>query len=180
MGDIDLSKLLSVGGGIASGVGILGGIASGLINNAQLKKLFKNMPEAQANKMLGLASTQLQGRSPGAAAQERNIFQSGATAFGRTQQAATSAADVMQQTANIQAQTNTALQNLGLQDIADYERRLSMYNQALQAKQAEDWQRFQTEAQLKGAIAQNRTTMLGTNPLNLGMAAMYAGAQKTS
>tara|TARA_R110000868_G_scaffold154729_2_gene380882 strand:- start:19470 stop:20012 length:543 start_codon:yes stop_codon:yes gene_type:complete len=180
MGDIDLSKILSVGGGIASGVGILGGIGAGLINNAQLKRTLKNMPENQYNKLLGLAQTQLQGRGAGLAQEEKNIFQSGSDAMSRMQSAATSAADVMQASAGIQSQTNKALENLGAQDMADYQRRYQNFAGALQSKAEQDMRRYELETQIKGAMAQNRTTMLGTNPLNLGMAAMYAGAQKTS
>lgn len=180
MGDFDLSKVLSMGGGIASGVGILGGIASGIINNAQLKKTLKNMPQNQYNKLLGLTGTQLQGRGQGLAQAEKGIFQSGADAMSRMQSAATSAADVMQASAGIQSQTNKALENLGLQDMADYQRRYQNYAGALQSKAEEDMRRYELETQIRGGMAQNRTTMLGTNPLNLGMAAMYAGAQKTS
>ena len=177
---MDLAKILSAGGGIASGVGILGGIASGLINNAQLKQRLKNMPENQYNKLLGLTGTQLQGRGQGIAQAERGIFQSGSDAMSRMQSAATSAADVMQASAGIQSQTNKALESLGLQDIADYQRRYQNYAGAFQSKAEEDMRRYEMGTQILGGIAQNRTTMLGTNPLNLGMAAMYAGAQKTS
>lgn len=168
---------------VAEAIGSGLGLVSGLVNlfragqeRKKLEEVLKNMPESQANKIMGLASTQLQGRAPGAAQQERNIFQSGATAMGRTTQAATSSADVLQQSANIQAQTNKALENLGMMDIQDYQRRLSNYEQAAQAKAAEDWRRYQTETQIRGA--QNETFRNALmNLQDTGMGIAYLGSK---
>jgi hypothetical protein len=162
-----------------AGVGLLGGIYN-LFRAGQekrkLEQVLKNMPESQAAKMAGLATTQLQGRAPGSAEAERGIFQSGATAMGRTTQAAKSSADVLQQSANIQAQTNQALQNLGLSDIQDYQRRYANYSQALQNKAEDDMRRYQMETQIRGAQEETMRNAI-MNLQDVGMGVAYLGSK---
>jgi hypothetical protein len=165
---------LGPAGAIASGVGVLGGIASGLINNAEVKEMMKNMPKYKGS---GLETTLLNARMPGAAQAERNIFQSGANTLGRMQQAATSSADLMQGAAGVQSQENQGIQGLAVAEGQDFQRRYQNYKAEKLREYEDEQNRFAMEAQMKGLMAQNRTTMLGTNPMNLGMAAMYAGVQ---
>ena len=164
------------GAAIGAGVGLLSGIVNLIGAGAEKRKLeevLKRMPENQYNKLVGMTQTQLQGRAPGMAEAERNIFQSGATALGRSSQAATSSADLLQQTAGIQEQTNKALENLGLKDIEDYQRRYGNYAQALQGKQEEDLRRYQMETAIRGAQRETmRNALMNLEDTGMGIASL--------
>ena len=162
---------IAIGGAVVTGAGAIGGIASRAQANKQIREQLKNRPMPQIS---NLARTQLNARMPGAEQQERNIYQSGANAMGRTQQAATSAADVMQAAAGIQSQTNNAMAALGLQEAGDYQRRYSNLVNEEQYNQAQRMQDFETVNSAQAAIAQNRAKSWG-DAAQFGMGATSIG-----
>lgn len=162
---------IAIGGAIGAAAGAAGGIASRAQANKAIREQLKNRPKPQIS---NLAMTQLNARMPGAAQAEQNIMQSGATAMGRTQQAATSAADVMQSAAGIQSQTNKAMESLGLQESSDYQRRYQNYLAEQQYNQAQRMQDWAAVNSAQAAIAQNRAKSWG-DVTQLGMAATSIG-----
>lgn len=144
-----------VGLGLAGSVGKMIGRGAA---NKQMRKLLADQPKYKYDEM---ARTLLNARMPGAAQAERNIFQSGANAMGRMQQAATSASDVMQAAAGVQAQGNQALQGLAGQEAQDYQRRYANYQDEQQRKFADELRQYQTRAQLEGAIQENKQNTWG-------------------
>jgi hypothetical protein len=162
---------IAIGGAVVTGAGAIGGIASRAQANKQIRNQLKNRPMPQIS---NLARTQLNARMPGAEQQERNIYQSGANAMGRTQQAATSAADVMQAAAGIQSQTNNAMAALGLQEAGDYQRRYGNLVNEEQYNQAQRMQDFETVNSAQAAIAQNRAKSWG-DAAQFGMGAASIG-----
>jgi hypothetical protein len=161
---------IAIGGAVVAGAGTIGGIASRASANKQIREQLKNRPKPQIS---NLARTQLNARMPGAEQQERNIYQSGANTMGRTQQAATSAADVMQAAAGIQSQTNNAMAALGLQEAGDYQRRYGNLVNEEQYNQAQRMQDFETVNSAQAAIAQNRAKSWG-DVTQFGMGAASA------
>ena len=161
---------IAIGGAVVAGAGTIGGIASRASANKQIREQLKNRPMPQIS---NLARTQLNARMPGAEQQERNIYQSGANTMGRTQQAATSAADVMQAAAGIQSQTNNAMAALGLQEAGDYQRRYGNLVNEEQYNQAQRMQDFETVNSAQAAIAQNRAKSWG-DVTQFGMGAASA------
>jgi len=149
---------IAIGGVAVAGAGTIGGIASRASANKQIREQLKNRQKPQIS---NLARTLLNARMPGAAQAERNIYQSGANTMGRTQQAATSAADVMQAAAGIQSQTNNAMAALGLQEAGDYQRRYGNLVNEEQYNQAQRMQDFETAISAQAAIAQNRAKSWG-------------------
>jgi len=161
---------IAIGGAVVAGAGAAGGIASRANANKKIREQLKNRPMPQIS---NLARTQLNARMPGATQAEQNIMQSGASAMGRTQQAATSAADVMQAAAGIQSQTNNAMAALGLQEAGDYQRRYGNLVNEEQYNQAQRMQDFETVNSAQAAIAQNRAKSWG-DVTQFGMAAASA------
>ena len=161
---------IAIGGAVVAGAGTVGGIASRAKANKQIREQLKNRPMPQIS---NLARTQLNARMPGATQAEQNIMQSGASAMGRTQQAATSAADVMQAAAGIQSQTNNAMSALGLQEAGDYQRRYGNLVNEEQYNQAQRMQDFETVNSAQAAIAQNRAKSWG-DVTQFGMGAASA------
>jgi len=143
------------------GLGLAGAAGKAIgrgVANRQMRKLLADQPKYKYDEM---ARTLLNARMPGAAQAERNIFQSGANAMGRMQQAATSASDVMQAAAGVQAQGNQALQGLAGQEAQDYQRRYGNYQEEQQRKFADELRQYQTRAQLEGAMQENKQNTWG-------------------
>lgn len=160
--------------------------------NRQMKKLLVNDPQYKENPLaqerLGLAKTLLNARAPGAMAAERNIYSSGANAFANAGAASTDASQLLATAGDIQANTNQAFNDLGQQETADYQRR---YGNVVGAQEGvineqdkvfqDRVRRFQNEAQIKGAINENRQSgwgdisNLGFGLLNFGMSGGYKG-----
>lgn len=167
---MSFAAIAITGGALALG-GAAGGMASRASANKAIRESIKNRPELALS---DLAKTQLQGRGQGISQMEQNIFQSGANALGKTQQAATSSADLMQAAGGIQSQTNTALANLGIADIQDYQRRYQNFIQEQQYNQAQKMQDWETVNSAQAAIAQNRAKSWG-DITQIGMAGLSGG-----
>ncbi len=140
--------------------------------NRRLRNLAKNDPQYQINpeaqKRLGLASTLLNARSPGAMAAERNIQQNQANTLGRFQRGATSSSQLLSLGADAQAQTNQDFNQLEQQETADYQRRYGNLEGAQQGMIQEGdklfqdkVRRHQNQLQVEGAINENRQNNWG-------------------
>jgi hypothetical protein len=154
-----IAQLAMLGGGMA-----LKGIGRAIANQ-KLEELKKNMPKYKEN---ALATTLLNARMPGAAQAERNILAEQANMLGKSQQAATSSSDIMQQIGGLQSQTNQALQGLAGQEAADYQRRYGNYINEQDKAFADQLRQFQTIAQIEGAKQENMQNTFG-DIANLGM-----------
>lgn len=154
-----IAQLAMLGGGMA-----LKGIGRAIANQ-KLKELEKNMPKYKEN---ALATTLLNARMPGAAQAERNILAEQANMLGKSQQAATSSSDIMQQIGGLQSQTNQALQGLAGAEAADYQRRYGNYVNEKDKVFADELRQYQTKAQLQGARQENMQNTFG-DIANLGM-----------
>jgi hypothetical protein len=154
-----IAQLAMLGGGLlAKGIGRA-------IANKKLTELEKNMPKYKEN---ALATTLLNARMPGAAQAERNILAEQANMLGKSQQAATSSSDIMQQIGGLQSQTNQALQGLAGTEAADYQRRYGNYINEKDKVFADELRQYQTKAQLQGARQENMQNTFG-DIANLGM-----------
>lgn len=140
--------------------------------NRELKRLGKLDPEYTANpeaaKRLGLASTLLNARSPGAMAAERNIQQNQSNTLNRLQRGATSSSQLLSMVADVQGQTNQDFNQLEQQETADYQRRYGNMEQAQEGviregdKVFQDkTRRYQNQLQIGGAINENRQNTWG-------------------
>lgn len=188
---------LSIAG---AGLGIIGGIG-GLFgagkSNRQLRRLMGQDPVYQANPIvaqrLGLAQTLLNARMPGAAAAERNIYQTQANTMANVNRNATDASQALALAGAGQGQANQAFGNLSTQEAQDYQRRYGNLVGAQDASVQEGdkvfqdkVRRFQDAAQIQGAIAQNRQSAwsslgnLGFGVMGLGAAGFnpFAGSKK--
>lgn len=170
------------------GVGLIGGIGSlfgARRANRRLDDLIKQNPAYQENPLarerLGLASTLLNARMPGAAAMERNIYGNQANTLAQVNRNATDSSQALALAAGVQGQTNQAFGNLGIQEAQDYQRR---YNNLSGAQEGviqegdkvhqDSVRRFQDLAQIRGA--QNANTQGAWNSLsNLGFGAAGLG-----
>lgn len=151
-----------IGTAIAAGVGLLGSVGKMIGRGKANKELERLMGEIPAYKnRAGLAQTLLNARMPGAAAAERNIYQTGANTLGRTQQAATSASDLMQAAAGVQAQQNQAISGINQAELADYQRRYGNLVEAQDADYAAAQRDYAMKTQLKGAMQENRQNTWG-------------------
>lgn len=135
--------------------------------NREMKRLLARDPQYVENPIakerLGLAKTLLNARAPGAMAAERNIYSSGANAFANTSAASTDASQLLATAGDIQGNTNQAFNDLQQGEAADYQRR---YGNVIGAQEdvineqdkvfQDKVRRFQNEAQIKGAINENR------------------------
>ena len=154
--------------GLATGaIGTIGKMFGRGAANRKLNALGKLDPVYEANpeaaKRLGLASTLLNARSPGAMAAERNIQQNQANTLGRFQRGATSSSQLLSLGADAQAQTNQDFNQLEQQETADYQRRYGNLEGAQEGviregdKVFQDrTRRFQNKLQIQGAINENR------------------------
>ena len=143
---------------IVGGVGAVGKMVGRGMANAAMRKLLSEQPQYKAG---ALSKTLLNARMPGAAQAERNIQQAGASAMGRTAAAATSPLEVLQQSANVQAQQNQAYQGLSQQEAQDYARRYQDYMQERKAEYADELRRYENKAQIQAAINANRQATMG-------------------
>jgi len=154
-----IAQLAMLGGGMLARAG------GRIIANRKLTELEKNMPKYKEN---ALATTLLNARMPGAAQAERNILAEQANMLGKSQQAATSSSDIMQQIGGLQSQTNQALQGLAGAEAADYQRRYGNYVNEKDKVFADELRQYQTRAQLQGARQENMQNTFG-DIANLGM-----------
>jgi hypothetical protein len=145
-----------VGLGLAGSVGKMVGRRKA---NQELETMLGQIP-AYKNRA-GFAQTLLNARMPGAAAAERNVFQSGANTMGRMQQSATSASDLMQAAAGVQSQQNQAISGINQAELADYQRRYGNLVEAQDADYAAAQRDYATKAQLRGAMQENRQNTWG-------------------
>lgn len=133
--------------------------------NKQLIELERNMPKYKEN---ALATTLLNARMPGAAQAEKNILAEQANMLGKSQQAATSSSDIMQQIGGMQSQTNKSLQDLAGTEAADYQRRYGNYINEKDKVFSDQLRQYQTSAQLQGARQENMQNTFG-DIANFGM-----------
>ncbi len=187
------------------GLGVIGGIgglfASGS-NNRSLSRLLSKDPTYTSNPIaaqrMGLASSLLNARMPGAAAAERNIYGSQANFMGQVNRNATDSSQALALAAAGQGQANQGFENLNQQENQDYQRR---YGNLVGAQEGmiqegdkvynDQVRRFGDMAQIRGAQAANRSNAwqgisnLGFGAMGLGMAGgssmfgkMFAGGAK--
>tara|TARA_R110000868_G_scaffold157413_1_gene384636 strand:- start:147 stop:884 length:738 start_codon:yes stop_codon:yes gene_type:complete len=146
---------------IPAAIGLVGGVGKMIGRgqaNRQMRKLLAEQPKYKENQ---LATTQLNARMPGAAQAERNIYGEQANILGRSQQAATSSSDVLQQLGGVQAQTNQALQGLAGQEAVDYQRRYQNYTTEKDKAFEDQLRQFQNRAQIEGGIQENKQNSWG-------------------
>ena len=171
------------------GLGLAGSVGKGIQRskaNKELKNLMNTMPQYKENPLfaqrLGLAQTLLNARMPGAAAAERNIYQTQANQMANVQRGATSGSDVLLAGAGAAGQAGQAFNQLGQAEAADYQRRYGNLASAQDA-QAQEQQRlfedqlrrYQMQTQLQGAIQENRAATWG-DISNFGMGAANMAA----
>lgn len=174
--------------GVAA-VGAVGGMISKSSANKKAKAALANRPkytiDESVKQRLGLAQTQLQGRAPGAAEAERNIYQTAANTQANINRAATDPNQALLGAGAIQGQTNQAFGELGAQETADYQRRygnLSGAQEAMTAEKQKEWGwnvqgQYQDTVATNAAIAQNNAAMW-KDVTNLGMAGANVTAAK--
>jgi hypothetical protein len=164
------------------GLGLAGSVGKGIQRgraNRELRELMKTMPQYKENPLfaqrLGLAQQLLNARMPGAAAAERNIYQTQANQMANVQRGATSGSDVLLAGAGAAGQAGQAFNQLGQMEAADYQRRYGNLAQAQDAQAAEQQRlfedqlrRYQMQTQLQGAIQENRAATFG-DISNFGM-----------
>lgn len=179
---------------ISTGIGAITGLIGGIgkwfgrnKSNRQLDELYKQDPTYSINPLAkeayGLAQTQLNARMPGATTVERNIFKNQAGQLGNISRYATDASQALALGAMSQGQTNDALENLGLQEVQDYQRRLGNLTEARQGLITEGdkvhndlIRRFGDLAAIRGTQAANRQANWG-DISNLGFGIMNFGMQ---
>jgi hypothetical protein len=175
---------------IGAGVGLIGGIG-GLFAakkaNKELSKLQKQDPTYTANPLaaerLAFAESLLNGRMPGAAQMERNIFSAQGSQMGNINANATDASQALALGAAAQGTTNNALQGLQLNEAQDYQRR---YQNVVGAQQgqiqegdkvyADKIRNFEDQVAMAGAKSANRSNAWnsiskgGFSAMNFGLA----------
>lgn len=181
---MDPLSLMSAGVG---GLGAIGGIVNMFTSGGRLNKLLQSDPTYQANPIasqrMGLATTLLNARMPGASAMERNIYGNQANQMANVNRNATDSSQALAMGAAAQGQTNQAFQNLGVQEQQDYYNRLQNLSGAQQGMISEgdkvyqdQVRRFQDRAGVTGAQMQN--TQQGFNSIgNLGFGGAALGQQ---
>lgn len=175
-------------GAIGLGVGLIGGIGKMIGRgkaNRQMKGLMAENPIYKENPLarqrMGLAQTLLNARAPGAAAAEQNIFSNQANQLSNIGRGASSAAQFLALGAQAQGQTNQSLQELGMQEAQDYQRRFENLSGAQEGVIREgdkvfqdQTRRFQDKVQFQGAMNENRQNTWG-DISNLGFGLMDFG-----
>lgn len=157
----------------------IGGAVSKLFGrkkaNRALDELLTHDPTYQRNKTvdsrLGLASTLLNSRMPGAATVERNIYGNQANQFGQINRNATDASQAIAAAAGTQAGADQAFNKLGLEEEQDYQRRYGNFTNAQESSINEDDKVYQDQVRKFGVLAQIRGAQSGNNT---------AGAQDVS
>ena len=164
-----LPLLLGLGMGLVGAVGKAVGRGKA---NREMNTLLAKNPVYQENPLarqrLGLAQTLLNARMPGATAVERNLFTNQATQLNRLDRGATDASQAIAAAAGIGAQTDNSLNQLGIAEAQDYQRRLGNVFDAQQGliregdKVFEDQtRRYNDEFAVRGAQQQNRQNTWG-------------------
>lgn len=161
---MDPLSIVGLAGGLIGGIGKLFGRKSA---NKKLQALQASDPTYSANpevaKRLGLANTLLNARMPGAATAEKNIYTSGANAYGNFQRNAGDSTQALLGGAAIAGQQGQQFENLASQEAQDYQRRYGnqvaaqegMVNEGDKVFQ-DSVRRFGDKAQIQGAINQNK------------------------
>lgn len=159
---------------IVGGLGTVGKMIGRAKSNRELRALQARMP--QYVKQTGLAQTLLNARAPGAAQAEANIYQQEANQMAGAQRAATSGNQLLLAGAGATGQANQAFGQLGQAEAADYQRRYGNLTAAQQADYAAAQQQYGQQAQIQGAMQENRQNTWG-DVAGLGFAAAQLGAQ---
>lgn len=164
-----LPLLVGLGVGLAGAIGKA--IGRGKANKQMDTLLAKNPAYSEnplAKQRLGLAQTLLNARMPGAVAVERNLFTNQATQLNRLDRGATDASQALAAAAGIGAQTDTSLNQLGVNEAQDYQRRLANLSDAQQGVITEGdkvfqdkTRRYNDEFAVRGAQQQNRQNTWG-------------------
>ena len=164
-----LPLLLGLGMGLVGAVGKAVGRGKA---NREMNTLLAKNPVYQENPLarqrLGLAQTLLNARMPGATAVERNLFTNQATQLNRLDRGATDASQAIAAAAGIGAQTDNSLNQLGVTEAQDYQRRLGNVFDAQQGLIMEgdkvfndQTRRYNDEFAVRGAQQQNRQNTWG-------------------
>jgi len=172
---------------IAAGTAVVGTAASMFSKhqaNKKLKEMEKNMPtysmDEGVKKRLGLSQTLLNARMPGAAAAERNIYQTQANQMAGAQRGATSGNELLLAGSGAAAQAGQQFGALNQAENADYQRRYGNVSSATDAmaaeKQAEfanKMQNYQQSVAMEGARQANTQQAIsqGTQ-LGMGLGSM--------
>lgn len=167
-------------------VGTIGNLFGAHKANKRLNQLLASDPTYTANPIaaqrLGLASTLLNARAPGAASAERNIYGTQANTLANVERNATDGSQSLAVAAGVQGQTDQAFQNLQDKEAEDYQRRYAN-EVAAQEGQIQEGDKvfqdkvrqFQDKASILGAKTQNTAnawqslTNFGYGAANLGM-----------
>jgi len=158
-------SLLGLGAGFIGSIGKLFGRGRA---NREMDTLLAKDPTYSENPLakqrLGLATTLLNARMPGAIAVERGIYGNAANSLNNVNKVATDASQAITAASNIGAGADAAFQNLGQQEAADYQRR---YGNQVSAQEGlineqdkvfqDKLRRFGDETQIRGAQSENRT-----------------------
>ena len=134
-----------VGGAMGTVGGIFNSIA-GIKADKKLSSLIGQDPQytisPYAKNTLGLATTLLNARMPGAAFQERNIYGTGANALNNINNNATDASQAITAGAGVLGKQDEQFGQLGMQDAQDYYNRLGNFNKANEGMTAEHQAQF--------------------------------------
>lgn len=177
---------------IAVGVGVVGAVGGAISRGKANRKLSKLQQQAEDNayqenplakQRLGLATTLLNARMPGAAAAERNIYTSGANAYARTSRNAGDSTQALGVGAAIQGQEGQDFSNLAQQEAQDYQRRYANQQAAVEGQinegdkvQNSKQQLLGQQAQIQGAQSANNAATWSSIS-NLGFSAANFGMQ---
>ena len=127
-------------------VGTIFNSIAGIKADKKLKSLLETDPEytisPYAKNTLGLATTLLNARMPGAAFQERNIYGTGANALNNINNNATDASQAITAGAGVLGKQDEQFGQLGMQDAQDYYNRLGNLNKANEGMTAEHQAQF--------------------------------------
>lgn len=176
--------------GVANGLGIAG-LGLGLIGtigklfgagkaNKRLKALQQQDPnyatsqagianQGLAGQRLGLAQTLLNSKMPGSSTIERGIYGNQANQFANINRNATDSSQALALGAATQGQTNSAFNQLGVENSQNYQQNLQNLNSAEQGSMnendkvfADQQRRFGDQAQIQGQINQNNQNVWGS------------------
>jgi hypothetical protein len=180
---------LAAGIGIASaGVNLLGDIFGLGKSDSAINQMVANMPKRKDSdipeKQLAMANALINARMSGAASAERNIYQSGANAMSRIQRGATDPNQVLLGAGAVLGQESEGFEKLGQLEAEDYQKRQQnlmasqqAYQEELDKRYADQLNRFQMEAQLRGQQAANTQSLFGNiGNLGMGLANVFAKA----
>ena len=172
--------------GVAGSIGKMFGRGAA---NRRLGDLASRMPQYKENPLvaqqLGMAQALLNARMPGAAAAERNIYQTQANQIASAERAATDPNQLLLAGAVATGQAQQQFGQLAQQEAADYQRRYGNLSAAQEAQVAEQQRvyedqvrRYQNQAQIEAAQQENRQNTMG-DISNLGFAGAYAAQKGT-